>query len=74
MRYPSPTLDGFDALWDHPIHWFKRQFVFYLIVSVASAVAFVVGAAVYSYLLRSPDATPAPDRKPNVPIERLIPF
>lgn len=67
MRYPSPTLDGFDALWAHPLRWFLRQLTAYLIVALVTAVLFVAGAGMYA-LLRPQQAVPIPLRKPELTI------
>jgi hypothetical protein len=73
MTYPSPALDGVDALLQNPLRWFLRQLSFYFVVSLVAAVAFIVGAGVYSYFLRetsvAPIVVPLPDKKP-VPIEQ----
>jgi uncharacterized membrane protein YeaQ/YmgE (transglycosylase-associated protein family) len=50
MRYPSPALDGFDALRSHPTRWLFRQFTVYLVAAAIAAAALVAGAAMYAYL------------------------
>ena len=73
MRYPSPTLDGFDTLWNHPIRWFARQFLVYGIVAVTATVV-VAAAGIYSLLVPA-ENVPAPDPKPKantVPSQKQI--
>ena len=75
MTYPSRTLDGFDALWHHPVRWFVRQFTFYLIFVAIAVPIVLAGAAIYSFLLRQPE-TPVslPDKKPASPSEEKPPI
>jgi hypothetical protein len=69
MRYPSPTLDGFDGLWSHPARWLLRQLTFYLTLAAITAVAFVIGSGIYAYLISEksaqvPSSVPLPIKKP----------
>ena len=43
MLYPSSALDGVDALWQNPRHWFARQFAFYGIVAAVVVPAVLGG-------------------------------
>lgn len=75
MRYPSPALDGFDALWSDPLRWFARQFFIYGAVAVVTAATVVVGSGIYALLTPRPVAEqiPVPVQKPQLPKPAGVP-
>ncbi|MEX2167417.1 MAG: hypothetical protein WD852_10435 [Methyloceanibacter sp.] len=65
MSYPSPALDGFDALWQHPLRWFSRQFLVYGTVAAVTAVAIIIGSGLYA-LVVPVEQVPLPEQKPEI--------